>query len=158
LFRGWHDPIEALIEATDESAILRNDIYDREPLPRWSKNRVTLLGDAAHPMTPDLGQGGCQAIEDAVVLAACLGNSDYVDSALRDYQDRRIPRTSRLVLQSRRIGAMAQWENALLCFVRNAAVRAVLSRLLEGVAEEIARRHFFYTADGLQCRLLSARR
>src|ERR1700720_3570214 len=56
-------------------AILRNDIYDREPLPLWSENRITLLGDAAHPMTPNLGQGGCQAIEDAVVLAACLGNS-----------------------------------------------------------------------------------
>lgn len=129
LFRGWHDPVEALIEATEESAILRNDIYDREPLQRWSEDRVTLLGDAAHPMTPDLGQGGCQAIEDAVVLAACLANSDHAISALRSYQARRIPRTRGLVLRSRRIGAMAQWENPLLCFVRNAAVRAVPSRM-----------------------------
>lgn len=129
LFRGWHGPIEALIDSTDESAILRNDIYDREPLPRWSENRVTLLGDAAHPMTPNLGQGGCQAIEDAVVLAACLARSDHVDSGLRDYQDRRIPRTSRIVLRSRRMGDMAQWENPLLCFVRNAIVRAVPSRM-----------------------------
>jgi 2-polyprenyl-6-methoxyphenol hydroxylase-like FAD-dependent oxidoreductase len=129
LFRGWHDPVEALIQATDESAILRNDIYDRDPLPRWSENRVTLLGDAAHPMTPNLGQGGCQAIEDAVVLAACLANCDRVDSALRRYQDRRIPRTSAIVLQSRRIGEVGQWENSVACFVRNAVIRATPSRI-----------------------------
>jgi 2-polyprenyl-6-methoxyphenol hydroxylase-like FAD-dependent oxidoreductase len=129
LFCGWHDPVEALIAATDESAILRNDIYDRDPLPRWSENRVTLLGDAAHPMTPNLGQGACQTIEDAVVLAACLANCDQVDSVLRRYQDRRIPRTSAIVFQSRRIGEIGQWENSLLCFVRNAAIRAVPSRI-----------------------------
>lgn len=129
LFRGWHDPVEAVIEATVESAILRNDIYDRDPLPHWSENRATLLGDAAHPMTPNLGQGGCQAIEDAVVLAACLANSDQVDSALRHYQDRRIPRTSAIVLQSRRIGEIGQWENRFLCFLRNSAVRALPSRI-----------------------------
>ena len=129
LFRGWHDPVEAVIEATVESAILRNDIYDRDPLPHWSENRATLLGDAAHPMTPNLGQGGCQAIEDAVVLAACLANSDQVDSALRHYQDRRIPRTSAIVLQSRRIGEIGQWENPFLCFLRNSAVRALPSRI-----------------------------
>lgn len=129
LFRGWHDPVEAMIDSTDESAILRNDIYDRDPLPCWSENRVTLLGDSARPMTPNLGQGGCQAIEDAVVLAACLANSDQVNSALRHYQDRRIPRTSSIVLQSRRLGEIAQCENPLLCFVRNAAIRAVPSRI-----------------------------
>jgi 2-polyprenyl-6-methoxyphenol hydroxylase-like FAD-dependent oxidoreductase len=80
-------------------------------------------------MTPNLGQGGCQAIEDAVVLAACLANSRHVDSGLRDYENRRIARTSAIVLQSRRIGDMAQWENPLSCFVRNALVRAVPSRI-----------------------------
>jgi 2-polyprenyl-6-methoxyphenol hydroxylase-like FAD-dependent oxidoreductase len=72
LFCGWHEPVEDLIEATDESAILRNDVYDRPALHRWSVGRATLLGDAAHPMTPDMGQGACQAIEDAVILADCL--------------------------------------------------------------------------------------
>jgi len=123
-FRGWHEPIEELIGATDESAILRNDIFDRDPLSRWSENRVTLLGDAAHPMTPNLGQGACQAMEDAVVLAACLGLSSSVDSALRAYEQRRIPRTSRIVMASRLIGQLAQWENPVLCFVRNALLRA----------------------------------
>ena len=56
------------MRATEESKILRNDIYDREPLERWGEGKATLLGDAAHPMTLNLGQGACQAIEDAVVL------------------------------------------------------------------------------------------
>ncbi len=108
LFRGWHGPIEALIAATDEAAILRNDVYDRPPLRAWSVGRVTLLGDAAHPMTPDMGQGACQAIEDAVVLADCLAGSGDVSPALRAYEDRRIPRTRRVVRESRRAGTIAQ--------------------------------------------------
>jgi 2-polyprenyl-6-methoxyphenol hydroxylase-like FAD-dependent oxidoreductase len=124
LFRGWQRPVEQLIAASAEPAILQNDIYDRPPLARWSENRVTLLGDAAHPMTPNLGQGGCQAIEDAVVLAACLRGSSDVASALREYQGRRISRTSKIVLASRRIGNIAQWSHPALCFLRNTAVRA----------------------------------
>jgi 2-polyprenyl-6-methoxyphenol hydroxylase-like FAD-dependent oxidoreductase len=119
LFRGWHDPIEAIIEATDESAILRNDIYDREPIPRWGEGRVTLLGDAAHPMTPNLGQGACQAIEDAVAIAQCIEDSLDVESALEAYQKRRVERTTAIVRQSWRIGRVAQWENQLACALRN---------------------------------------
>jgi len=123
LFHRWHAPIEALLQATPESAILRNDICDRDPLPRWSGGRVTLLGDAAHPMTPNLGQGACQAIEDAVTLASCLANSQNVPASLRDYETRRIPRTSQIVLASRRIGDLAQWENPLACGLRDVALR-----------------------------------
>ncbi|HET9109843.1 MAG TPA: FAD-dependent monooxygenase, partial [Ktedonobacterales bacterium] len=78
LFSSWHEPIAAVIAATDEADILRNDIYDRPPLTSWSRGRVTLLGDAAHPMTPNMGQGVCQAIEDAVVLAERLSADDSV--------------------------------------------------------------------------------
>lgn len=124
LFHGWHDPIEAVIGATDESSIIRNDIYDRDPVPRWSDNRVTLLGDAAHPMTPDLGQGACQAIEDSVVLAASFEASGTIDSRLREYEKRRIPRTKKIVLSSRRIGRIAQWRNPGLCLMRNGILRA----------------------------------
>ena len=76
LFSRWHRPVADLVEAAEEGTILRTDIYDREPLgERWGEGKVTLLGDAAHPMTPNLGQGACQAIEDAVVLARCLGEA-----------------------------------------------------------------------------------
>jgi 2-polyprenyl-6-methoxyphenol hydroxylase-like FAD-dependent oxidoreductase len=124
LFRGWHAPIGALIAASKEDSILRNDVYDMDPLPRWSDRRVTLMGDAAHPMTPNLGQGACQAIEDAVVLAACLKTNPMVEGALVQYERRRMARTKQIVLSSRRLGAVAQAGNAFVCLIRNAAMRA----------------------------------
>ena len=124
LFQGWHEPIGALLAAAKEESILWNDIYDTDPLPRFAEGRAALLGDAAHSMTPDLGQGAGQAIEDAVVLAVCLKKNDGVESALREYERRRIPRTKQIVLRSRWLGAVAQIENAALCWMRDAALRA----------------------------------
>ncbi|MET9270149.1 FAD-dependent monooxygenase [Kribbella sp. NPDC003557] len=66
----WHEPIPALVAATPEDQVLHNDMLDIDPVPTFVKDHVVLLGDAAHAMTPDLGQGACQALEDAVVLAA----------------------------------------------------------------------------------------
>ena len=131
LLRGWHGPVPALIEATEEPAILRTDIYDRDPpRKRWGEGRVTLLGDAAHPMTPDLGQGACQAIEDAVEVARCLGRHETgVAATLALYEARRIRRTAWIVRGSRRIGRIAQLQNPLACRLRDAALRAFPSRL-----------------------------
>ncbi len=122
-FGSWHAPIGELIVATDEAAILRNDIYDRPPLRQWGQGCVTLLGDAAHPMTPNLGQGACQALEDAVVLSACLDPTTEVATALRQYEVQRMRRTTAIVRESRLIGAVGQWSNTWLCGFRNAAVR-----------------------------------
>jgi 2-polyprenyl-6-methoxyphenol hydroxylase-like FAD-dependent oxidoreductase len=122
LFEGWHEPIEALIRAADDSTILRNDIYDSDPLSEWGRGRVTLLGDAAHPMTPNLGQGACQAIEDALELAACLAGKTNVEAGLEKYEKRRIARTGPIVLASRRLGLIAQIEEPLLCRVRDAVL------------------------------------
>lgn len=123
LFQGWHQPIEALITSTREESILRNDIYDMDPLPHFANARIGLLGDAAHAMTPNMGQGACQAMEDAIVLGACLKKSTSVASALVEYEQRRMPRTRQFVLQSRRFGVIAQWENAPLRLIRDAAIR-----------------------------------
>ena len=137
LFRGWHEPIEALIEATDEAWILRNDISDRPVLRTWARGRVTLVGDAAHPMTPNLGQGACQAIEDAIVLARELTGTPDVPSALRAYEARRIRRTNWIVTTSRRLGAIGQFSNPLAMTIRNAFMKHVASRVqarqLEGL-------------------------
>lgn len=119
LFKGWHEPVEDLIAASANSAILRNDIYDREPLETWGKGRVTLLGDAAHPMTPNLGQGACQAIEDGLELAACVASGTTLEVGLKNYEARRTHRTSSIVLTSRRLGAMGQIEQPLLCWLRD---------------------------------------
>ncbi len=88
IFGAWHDPIPALLTAMEGADILRNDILDRPALRRWGTGRITLLGDAAHPMTPNLGQGACQALEDAVVLARQMGSCGAVEPALRRYESR----------------------------------------------------------------------
>ena len=124
-FEGWHAPVESLIESTDERSILRNDIYDLKPLRSWSVGRITLLGDAAHPSTPTLGQGACQAIEDAVVLAASLREAPEIASALRGYESRRIQRTSAITMQSRRMGQMGCWKNPVLCWLRDKLISSI---------------------------------
>jgi 2-polyprenyl-6-methoxyphenol hydroxylase-like FAD-dependent oxidoreductase len=138
-FRGWHKPIEAMIEATEPPAILRNDIYDRKPVKRWGEGRVTLLGDAAHPMTPNLGQGACQAIEDAVVLARCLARETGVVSALREYERERWARTSYISRMSWRNGQMARWENPLACGMRNSVVRLLPAWLIRRLTAQMWR-------------------
>ena len=128
-WHGWHEPIEALIRAADDSTILRNDIYDRDPLLEWGLGRITLLGDAAHPMTPNLGQGACQALEDALVLAHCLEQTANVNLALQLYQSRRIPRTTRIVNRSWNIGRVGQWKNPLACQLRDIGLKWLPSGL-----------------------------
>jgi 2-polyprenyl-6-methoxyphenol hydroxylase-like FAD-dependent oxidoreductase len=125
MFAEWHEPIPALLAATDAAAILHNDIYDRDPVDRWGAGPVTLLGDAAHPMTPNLGQGGCQAIEDALVLARDLGRGGDVEASLRRYEAERMPRTRFIVSASRRVGQMFQVESPALCRARDAMLSLI---------------------------------
>lgn len=100
---GWHPPIVNMIRDVDDpAAIVVTDINDREPVRQWSAGRVTLLGDAAHPMSPGAGQGASMALEDAVELAAALRADANVPAALLSYAERRVPRTSQVVNQSRR--------------------------------------------------------
>ena len=126
-FEIWHSPVRELIEATEEGAILRTDIYDREPLGEsWGEGAVTLLGDAAHPMTPNLGQGACQAIEDAVVLARCLVEERAsAAGALRRYERLRSARVAMVVRRSRRVGMVGQVANPLLCRLRDRALALI---------------------------------
>jgi 2-polyprenyl-6-methoxyphenol hydroxylase-like FAD-dependent oxidoreductase len=120
LFSGWHRPVADLVQAAEEGAILRTDIYDREPLgERWGEGKVTLLGDAAHPMTPNLGQGACQAIEDAVVLARCLGERGATVEALRSYERLRSDRVAMVVRRSRRVGMVGQVKSQAICWLRD---------------------------------------
>ncbi|MFY0573923.1 FAD-dependent monooxygenase [Cystobacter fuscus] len=124
-FGGWHAPIAAILDATSEENIFRTDIHDRVPLVRWSQGRVTLLGDAAHPMTPNMGQGGCQAVEDAVVLARCLAREPEPTLALAGYERRRLPRANQFVSRSFQLGRLAQLENTAVRFLRDTLMRLV---------------------------------
>nr|WP_042178303.1 FAD-dependent monooxygenase [Kibdelosporangium sp. MJ126-NF4]CEL13099.1 Putative n-hydroxybenzoate hydroxylase [Kibdelosporangium sp. MJ126-NF4]CTQ98786.1 Putative n-hydroxybenzoate hydroxylase [Kibdelosporangium sp. MJ126-NF4] len=100
-YAGWHQDVIRLIGAAD--AVNRWALHDRESVDRLSYGRVAIIGDAAHPMLPFQAQGANQAIEDAVVLAACLATADQngLDAALRDYERIRLPRTRRIQRQSR---------------------------------------------------------
>ena len=102
-FSGWAPPVQLLIDRIDPAAINRVEIHDIEPFMTWTKGRVALLGDAAHGTTPDIGQGGCSAMEDAVALAITLQtNTLGVEDALKRYEKRRAGRAADLVLRARR--------------------------------------------------------
>jgi 2-polyprenyl-6-methoxyphenol hydroxylase-like FAD-dependent oxidoreductase len=108
-FGQWHRPIPQILDQVGPSDVIRTDIMEiAEPLTVFHRGRALLLGDSAHAMTPDLGQGGCQSLEDAVTLAALTGSAASIDDAVRQYSAQRAPRGARLVRQSRRSGRLYQ--------------------------------------------------
>jgi 2-polyprenyl-6-methoxyphenol hydroxylase-like FAD-dependent oxidoreductase len=138
-FSGWHEPIAAIAEATDESAILRNDVYYLEPLPRWSEGRIVLVGDAAHATTPGVGQGAAQAIEDAVVLSERLASAADVAAALAEYEVIRRPRAEAVLKMSRRVDKAAQLASPVGWRLRNAIVRLLPDRAQRRQLEQLVR-------------------
>lgn len=119
-FGSWHEPIPALLAAADDTAILKHDLYDLPPLKTYVAGRIALIGDAAHAMTPNLGQGACQALEDAVVLARVAAEG----ADLARYDAQRRPRTQMIVKRSRVIGAVGQLSSPVAVLARNALLRA----------------------------------
>jgi salicylate hydroxylase len=93
-FAGWHPQVRGILGGVDEVYVWA--LFDRAPLPRWSRGRVTLLGDACHAMLPFMAQGAAQAIEDGATLAACLSHHRDVPVALDDYERLRAPRAARM--------------------------------------------------------------
>ncbi|EYD65731.1 FAD binding domain protein [Acinetobacter baumannii 25493_10] len=102
-FADWCQPVQQLIERLDPQKTNRVEIHDIEPFTQFYKGRVVILGDAAHSTTPDIGQGGCQAMEDAIYLARSLQiNTLGLEDALRRYQNKRNERANELVLRARK--------------------------------------------------------
>ena len=102
-FQGWPEPVQRLIQTLDPLKTNRVEIHDIDPLPALVRGRVALLGDAGHSTAPDLGQGGCQAMEDAIVLANCLQqNTVSVAAALRQYEAARVDRVADIVTRARK--------------------------------------------------------
>jgi salicylate hydroxylase len=93
-FAGWHPQVRGILGGVDEVYVWA--LFDRAPLPRWSRGRVTLLGDACHAMLPFMAQGAAQAIEDGATLAACLSHERDIAAALRHYERMRAPRATRM--------------------------------------------------------------
>ncbi|WP_088103064.1 FAD-dependent monooxygenase [Halalkalibacter urbisdiaboli] len=122
-FREFAEPVPTVIEETKEKDITRKVIYDLKPLQNWSKGRVVLIGDAAHATTPNLGQGACMALEDAVILAQTLEQDNSISQAVKTFEDMRMDRAKLIVNSSWMFGKIAQIENTFLCDVRNMLVK-----------------------------------
>ncbi|MEV5573380.1 FAD-dependent monooxygenase [Spirillospora sp. NPDC052269] len=119
LFGTWHAPIPELVGKA--GPILRNDVrHLSRPLPAMHRGKVALLGDAVHPMTPNLGQGACQAVEDAIVLAHEVTDG----GGLAAYTGARLPRTSAIVKRSAGVARLTRLSNPLAVAARDAAIRA----------------------------------
>jgi 2-polyprenyl-6-methoxyphenol hydroxylase-like FAD-dependent oxidoreductase len=110
--------------------VLQHDIHDMPSLPTYVRGRVVLVGDAAHPMNPILGQGACQALEDAVTLASCLDATADVDAALVRYDLSRRPRTQSIVRRAARLGAVAQWSWPPAASIRDLGARLTPARVI----------------------------
>lgn len=137
--RALDPAVTKLIERTDPGHVRYDELFDREPLHSWGEGRVTLLGDAAHPMLPHAGQGAAQALEDAVVLGRCLAVTPDVPEALRRYERARIPRTTLVVQMSRRNASVSRIESGWLCNLRDWALAHGPAWLLEKQLVSLAR-------------------
>jgi 2-polyprenyl-6-methoxyphenol hydroxylase-like FAD-dependent oxidoreductase len=123
LFGSWHEPIPAIIGATPAEAIIVTDIFDRKPPRRLCRGRVVLVGDAAHAMTPDLGQGACQGLEDAAVLLACAKGTADAQDMFAAFERRRLRHVRMIVRDSYAIGRIATTSGPLAARLRNRFVR-----------------------------------
>lgn len=132
-FAHWHDPIPALLDSAERESVLQHDTYELPDLPGYVCGKAAVLGDAAHAMTPNLGQGACQAMEDAVTLAKTVDTLG-VREGLAAYDSARRPRTQLIARLSRQVGAPAHWTSVPLTTLRDAAVpllpRAFFARSL----------------------------
>jgi 2-polyprenyl-6-methoxyphenol hydroxylase-like FAD-dependent oxidoreductase len=136
LFGTWHEPIPGLLAAGRPQDVLRHDVAElAAPLPSFHCGRVALLGDAAHPMTPNLGQGACQALEDAAVISRLAAGTEpeAVARMLARYTADRLPRTTDVVRWSRRAATMTTWASPPAVAFRDTVVR-LTGKLAPGAA------------------------
>ncbi len=124
-FGKFHDPIPALLERTRPDQLIWSDINDLTPIDRYAFGNILLLGDAAHATTPNMGQGACQAIEDAVVLAQEWYKHLTVEAAFQAFEKRRLSRTHAIVNRSRQVGKVAQLSSPVLAAIRNFVFRQI---------------------------------
>lgn len=138
LVKGWPAELQDVMEKTPDNVVIKTPLVDRWLWPGFSPpastGNVVVVGDAWHPMTPNLGQGACCALEDSVVLAGKLagalsGGQEQVDEALRDYGQERWARIFPLTARANIVGSLLQWDNPIVCGLRDNVVIPSLVRL-----------------------------
>ncbi|MDI9311484.1 MAG: FAD-dependent monooxygenase [Limnohabitans sp.] len=144
LFGDWHYPITELINNTEH--ILKNSLADRKPVKGWTKGNATLLGDAAHPTTPNLGQGGCIAIEGAYILAKSIQKYGLTKKAFDRYEELQFPRSKDIVEQSLQLGKIGQITNPVLIALRNFAFKITPS----SIAIKMFDKYFSYRVTSIE--------
>jgi 2-polyprenyl-6-methoxyphenol hydroxylase-like FAD-dependent oxidoreductase len=137
IFRDWHTPLPQIIQATAAENILQNDCYDRPPSRGWSNGKVCLIGDAAHPTTPNMGQGGCLALEDALVLTKCLTAPSEPENAFREFENLRFARAKFINRRSLMFGRVGQWQNGFAVGLRNALTKYTPAKSFERSLESV---------------------
>ena len=125
LFNDFHPEVLNIIAETPKDNIIFSDIIDLQPIHQWQKGRVCLIGDAAHATTPNLGQGACQAVEDAYVLGRLFGQGKSIEEVFAQYETLRMKKAHFIVHTSWRIGQVAHVQNSIAVWLRNALVKAM---------------------------------
>ena len=131
IFHDWHAPISQILESIRAETVLHNDCYDRTPERGWCDDKVCLIGDAAHSTTPNMGQGGCLALEDALVLTRCMQSTSSQNEAFKEFERLRFARTKLINERSLLIGRVGQWESQLAVKLRNILTKFTTQRTLE---------------------------
>lgn len=137
LFTDFNKDVVRMISETPKENIFVSDIIDLEPISQWQKDRVCLIGDAAHATTPNMGQGACQAIEDAYVLGKLFGEGKTVEEVFTQYENLRMKKAHYIVNTSAAIGKVSHYENALAVWLRNTLVKATPNSVNEKQMEKV---------------------
>jgi 2-polyprenyl-6-methoxyphenol hydroxylase-like FAD-dependent oxidoreductase len=124
-FACYRTPIKNVLDKTTNNQLIFGEIADLPPIEKFAFGNILLIGDAAHATTPNMGQGACQAIEDAAVLAAELEKTNQIQTAFKNYENKRRERTRYITLQSRKIGQVAQWQNPVLGLLRDTLMKSL---------------------------------
>jgi 2-polyprenyl-6-methoxyphenol hydroxylase-like FAD-dependent oxidoreductase len=125
-FKSYSHPIPEMLKETSDADLIWSDIVDLKPISQYAFNRILLLGDAAHATTPNLGQGACMAMEDALLVAEVIEkHSENIVNAFKSFEQKRVPRAHYIVNTSFRLGKLSQWENPVLTKFRNMLFRLI---------------------------------
>lgn len=122
-FDSFHEPVVSILRNTTNDQLIWGDIIDFKPLSRFAFDNIVLMGDAAHATTPNMGQGACMSIEDAVVLSNLVTSHSPMNEAFKKFEALRLVRTEKIVNDSWRLGVIAQLDNPILEWLRNVALR-----------------------------------